>query len=75
MNNHSHIDFNLFDLNRMLINVFDEQSTPPSSSNVQEEQQQQQAIMTQDPNDRHYCLIIFNDPRWSQRLRKPSEHV
>jgi hypothetical protein len=78
------MEFDLFDLNRMMISLLDEQSTHDSNlSGTSEgsepssihEQEQQQSLSTPDNSDKHYCLIIFNNPRWSQQLRKRAKHV
>jgi len=81
------MEFDLFDLNRMMIGLFDEQSShvqydshlsgtsessEPSSLHEQEEQP---SLSTPDNSDKQYCLIIFNNPRWSQQLRKRAKHV
>jgi hypothetical protein len=81
------MEFSLLDLNRMMIDLLDEHSThvqydsnlsgtsegsEPSSLH---EQEQQQSLPTPDKSDKQYCLIIFNNPRWSQQLRKRAKHV
>jgi hypothetical protein len=55
------MEFDLFELDKILIDLFSEQSSL---------NEQQTSIMTTKNCDRHYCLIIFNNPSWSQRLRK-----
>jgi hypothetical protein len=79
------MEFDLVDLDRILMHLTHEQSmdvhnvsTDYSSTTEQSQQSnlnEQQTPITTTNEDRHYCLIIFNNPTWSQRLRKRSDQV
>ena len=45
------------------------------SSRSNEEQGQQTPPIVTANSDRRYCLIICNNPHWSERLRKRSKQV
>ena len=81
------MEFDLFDLDRILMSLSNEQSVNDHSSNrsfateheqssrSNEEQGQKTPPIVTANSDRTYCLIIFNNPHWSERLRKRSKQV
>ena len=79
------MEFDLFDLNTIVMNLLNEQSIGDHSSrssstvehsNLSSSYEQQTSKMTTTTDcSRQYCLIIFNNSNWSKRLRKRSEQV
>ena len=81
------MEFNLLDIDQIMMNLSNEPSTQDqhdsdsslvtlknNESFTSNDSQDESTIMEHDQN-RQYCLIIFSNPKWSQILRKRSEHV
>ena len=80
MNLNSSAIFDSHDMKRIIMDLFNEQSIRANSSSSSTTEPLNQSslnepITTKNDSDRHYCLIIFNNPKWSQQLRKRSPQV
>lgn len=71
--NYSFMEFNIQDLNKIIENAFNQSPSTDISVSSTENQQPLQTV-SQAPDNRQYCLIVFNNPKWSQ-LRQKSAHV
>jgi hypothetical protein len=77
------MEFSLDDFNRIMMHLANEPSVHVHHNNsnplttVKDEPSilNEQPTSTNNTSDRQYCLIIFNNPSWSQRLRKGSSKV
>ena len=80
MNLNSSAIFDSHDMKTIITDLFNEQSIHVNSSSSSTTKPQNQPslnepITTKNDSDRHYCLVIFNNPKWSQQLRKRSQQV
>jgi hypothetical protein len=80
MNLNSSAIFDSHDMKTIITDLFNEQSIHVNSSSSSTSKPQNQpslneSITTKNDSDRHYCLVIFNNPKWSQQLRKRSQQV
>jgi hypothetical protein len=82
MNLNSTAIFDSDDMKTIITDLFNKQSSinvNSSSSSMTEPLPNQSSlnepITTKKDSDRHYCLIIFNNPKWSQKIRKRSPQV
>lgn len=77
------MEFTIDDLNQLIMDLAEEPSdynpnhvnNNLSNSAQQQQQQQHASTITNNIPNRQYCLIIFNNRHWSQRLRQQATQV